>query len=1201
MPNNINQIISFQTDISDVIKQFNNLRNLNTALAKDFGSQFSKATDILAVNLERVGQSISKTGKVTEFAQLGIQFRNASGEINTFRTNLEVVNGKLQETKSVVSQTAAGLGQIAKPLSAIIQPLGRLSTEFNDLGKVNKELATNLGKNFSQATGIIEKNIDKVNQKQIKFEGKNVLVPVQQLGAVVKTTSGHFLQLTKTLTTLPNNVVKSTLAVKDLGTQFGNLVKPTKQFIEDLSGLKQLKDLDKLKQSGLSELTKSFGSDFKVLSQEIGKVSFKNFTEGANTVRRPIVEMSTVVKDAEGKLGTFKQQMALTADGIKPLNQSFVLGSKASKVFGVDILELAKRAAFTIPTWFLLRGAIIGIPLALAQGLNDLIEFDRQLQKIKRNLTGTSEEIASGFNRIRDEVTRLSLETGKSTTEIADAVKQFATLGFGVEESLSGANAAVKASALFFEDAGKTAEAFAGSMKILEDRTAGAANFSQQFNEALALAVELEKDNRSELAPLSQALQRFAPAALNAGISMKETITLLASLGTAGRGGAAGATLLRSSINELLSSLDQLAPELGVVVEESDKTFDVLLKVIDAGDRLASSGLIKDRAKVTEAFSAIFGGERGTQVVSALSSVNEQLRKNLSVLPNVNEFYRQYNDLIETSAAVQRDKLNTALTELRKGFIDAVLGGGQGLLDLLKSLNNSVETLTPALNALGGTIRAVFGNLGTIAGVAFLIKFRTILTAGAITGVFSKIFPLFAKAGATAGLLFSGTFRRTLITKIAPNLLLGLGGAGLSKVATQIAGRLLGFLANPIVGIGFLLGGILSDSIFNSFIAGQQRRESDARAAFSTLIQGLQDQLNSTDLTKLIVDVQAGNVDLGGANQVQVEGQLRKLLEGRLKAEADITKEKERQGKITSNLPQLQQDLLKQQLKSKAINEDTISSLSAQIAIYQKLAKTITLSAEQQKTLNDLQKSLLDNLSQQQAEINDTLLQDAVERFKAEGATTSQIIKATQAYRDQLGIDTSLTQQINERLSLERAINEEKRLQNRLSSDSVKLFEIAQTEGVDVARRIGEVLAGNVDFGTFFRQGGKELEVFKANFEDLFKQQQAQAFFKGDFLKGFQELRGGTRIDIPETALRQQGTPRFDTNLALQQSRAGLSQLQQLQNINVDANLNINITGLSFDKAKEKIVDEVAKAVFTKIKQPGSQERQDLNSVLEEL
>lgn len=150
-----------------------------------------------------------------------------------------------------------------------------------------------------------------------------------------------------------------------------------------------------------------------------------------------------------------------------------------------------------------------------------------------------------------------------------------------------------------------------------------------------------------------------------------------------------------------------------------------------------------------------------------------------------------------------------------------------------------------------------------------------------------------------------------------------------------------------------------------------------------------------------------------------------------------------------------------------------------------------------------------------QYKIDKALLADSLERLKNAGALTSEILDVEKQLKAQLGIIDKFEDALDRQLEKERAINEERRLRERLSSDAVKLFKIAQTEGTQVAKRIGDVLAGNLDFASFVRRGGKAVEVFKKEFESLFESKQAEAFFKGETVPDIKGLRGGARIELP--------------------------------------------------------------------------------------
>ena len=187
-----------------------------------------------------------------------------------------------------------------------------------------------------------------------------------------------------------------------------------------------------------------------------------------------------------------------------------------------------------------------------------------------------------------------------------------------------------------------------------------------------------------------------------------------------------------------------------------------------------------------------------------------------------------------------------------------------------------------------------------------------------------------------------------------------------------------------------------------------------------------------------------------------------------------------------------------------------------------RLSKEKQITEEKTKQ-SDVNKEI--KLSQNEIKsVSELILKKELELLRSQGARTSQIIEAEQILRKQLGIEKTQLDQLSDQLRKEKEINDERRLRSELGNDSIKLFRIAQTEGIEVARRIGDVLSGSTDFSTFVRQGGKELDVFKKQFSGIFEQQQAGAFFRGDVVPGQAGLRGGQRIAIEEEAIRGTGS-----------------------------------------------------------------------------
>lgn len=189
--------------------------------------------------------------------------------------------------------------------------------------------------------------------------------------------------------------------------------------------------------------------------------------------------------------------------------------------------------------------------------------------------------------------------------------------------------------------------------------------------------------------------------------------------------------------------------------------------------------------------------------------------------------------------------------------------------------------------------------------------------------------------------------------------------------------------------------------------------------------------------------------------------------------------------------------------------------------IFQKNKEDLEETTDLTKKQVDLNKELTNELKEQEissfktAKGNKVLLDYTLERLKASGVLNSEIIKTENILKRQFGISDSYEDSLSRQLELQKSINDEKRLEANLSSTAVKLFNIAKDEGTDIAKRISEVLSGDIDFKTFIRRGGQAVEVFKKQFGDIFEQQQAKAFFSGEVVPDLKGLRGGAGITLP--------------------------------------------------------------------------------------
>lgn len=477
-------------------------------------------------------------------------------------------------------------------------------------------------------------------------------------------------------------------------------------------------------------MAKNLGSEFtqgvRVIKRELTQVSqsVKPIKLASGKETREIRTFTTVLRQANGQLQTVTQKTAGAGKSLRVLNTSVKSGASGMRTFGQNLKTLLGRALLTIPVWFALRRGIGAVFTTIRDGLKALVDFDKALQKAKRNLQGSSESIEKNFITLRKEVTKLSIETGKSVEDITNAFQKFATVGFDFETSLAGANSATKLSILLFGDAQETATAFARSMRVLIDESKGAKPAGEQLAEVMALTSELWKTNAFELNELTQSLEKFAPVAKTAGFSAEETVKVLSALSTAGlRGGRAG-RLLRTSMVRLVTSTDKLASSLGVKVNpEVDRTFDVFLKTLDALQKTRS-----ESGKVAPAFEKIVKsifGLRSSDAIKGLIALRQNLQAVLGVTGDVSQFNKEFENVNKSlfQLVAQFKNLNR---EIGKSFVSGLVNGEnfdkalEGLIEKQKNLIDDAKTLGFVFNATGQSILGVLTSLKIILGFASL-------------------------------------------------------------------------------------------------------------------------------------------------------------------------------------------------------------------------------------------------------------------------------------------------------------------------------------------------------------------------------------------------------------------------------------------------------------------------------------------------
>lgn len=758
------------------------------------------------------------------------------------------------------------------------------------------------------------------------------------------------------------------------------------QYKADIEPLKrELNQIQRINQLMASKLGTDFAKGATIVKNELSKISTSakaiDLPLGGTT--NQLKQFTTVVRGADGQLYTLRQTVAGTGNNIKTFGETVTKGATVTRTFGENLTTLLKRASLTIPVWFAIRQGISTIFRTIRDGLKNIAEFDKALQKLNRNLEATAKDGIVNLQSLAGQITDFSLKSGKSVEEITNAIQKFATVGFTLEESLAGGLNSTKLAITLFGDVEETAQAFARSLRVMTENLGSTEEKQKAIAEALALTDQLWKTNAFEIDEFSHNLENFASVATISNLSIGDTLRLLATLSTGGLANRAG-RLLRTTLLKSLQDIDKITRVLDLDFDpKTQGTNEFILEMVKALKEIKTVDKIP--AELSETLGELFS-VRGTEVISALVALEKTLKDNIALQPEVDKFNQTFEEQLQKiNRLVERHKnLNK---EMGKAFVQGITGA-DGYEKALIKIVNTQGNLIDDVEKLGYTFRNAFITLGVGSLTAFLANYKAVI-------------------------------------------------AFVSKAS----------LVNPITAGALALFTALNlKSEFDRLKAEENRAIKDMEQftvnVGNTIDKGLKKNLTLDELENLIAKMEVFGATNLGFDQINFDNALKRLIEIR-DTEREIAKEKEKQVGITEK-----QDIAENKRK----------------------------------------------------QIAEVVLQHQLDIMRLRGAEASQVSKTEELLRKQLKIEDEALKQYENKLQKQRELNKEKQLETSLSDRTTKLAEIARTEGIDVARKIGEVLRGEQDFDLFEKIGGKPLEVFKDKFKDIFQEQQDIKLFQE---KGF--------------------------------------------------------------------------------------------------
>ena len=950
-----------------------------------------------------------------------------------------------------------------------------------------------------------------------------------------------------------------------------NLDVNTTKFIQEI---KRAEDATSRMQKTLGDQGKSVskllggaGSSFKQVNSVVDSTTGKLKNMG-----KEVASSATKVKLANGTIGTYTETVKQMKDGTKQVTGAFKQAGTSTDSFVQRLGMLAKRAVGVVLVWSTLRAIMMSTTRLFKSSIKFLIDWEYQLAQIAIVGNSTKESLST----LSGALIQVGKDFGISIKDLGEASKLWSQQGRAIEEIIPLMRTTAKLSLVTGQTTSQAVEDLTAVLKAYRIEAKNSINIVDSMTNVMTKHAITAKD-------LASAYKQVASTASSLGVSFDELTGYITAIKAVTRDSGSKIGLsLRTMFSRITTSSAKAIQNISSVPLYLDSTgratFAVTPRIRALGDIIGELSLkfgALGNAQRSQLASLIGGVRRQNQVFALFDNFTESVKAQtdslfglgkagdaISILTNtskigIEQLKNAWFSFVESvgNSDVIKDTL-TSLTELISALDKALAPDKFAYKESLDSLNkqndkyarqiklaNAIQEIAKQTAFLEDqSLRASEEQNKVINSRADLYR-KSLNEASALAGVNFKV----NETGGLAGL---------------GDEIDALGEKAKELNIASLVGQQLIALRTEALSAGQSIGQVLDElAVKKISIAG-----------FSVNDKEVKDELNK-----------AYNIFKNTAKAVKV---------GSIIPEADVKK------------------IAKISKEWKLLADDEQAGLERLLELYVKKLDLSTDNAKAEEFIvNQLEAKKeieqdIELIQKQEVAIAQSVVKHQLARMKLAGATASEILKAEGYLNKQLGIEEKIESRLDRQLALERAKTEEKRLQGKLGSDSIKLFEIAKEHGTDVAKKIGDVLAGNVDFSTFAKKGGKELDAFKDKFANLFKQKQAEAFFKGEKIPGeggfnfsTKRLSGGAGIDIQEdlTARAKRYSPEAEIlkkRLFAQEQAVITPKTIVTAPVKVDFITNINVSELS------ELVGLVITGISKQLPQAGTVINKALKSAL---
>ncbi len=698
-----------------------------------------------------------------------------------------------------------------------------------------------------------------------------------------------------------------------------------------------------------------------------------------------------------------------------------------------QFIKALKRVAIVVPVWFAFRRAMMAVFQTISQGVQYWIELESAIARAQAVTSGASMKMGNAMDILRAKAEDYARKHVGSAKEVVEAYYRMGTSGLAFRDAIMASIPATKLAKATYGDVATTAKTVSAIYRLMGDSIVGVTTKQEKMEKIADVLARTWTNHEIELNELSQAIANAGAQATSFGLTMTELIAVMAVTHDGLiKGGRAGRLFGRS--------LDELARKLPEVERILGRTFDPKQTLNWFRIFLELIGKFKEMGKTTPEIEkdlrSIFNIRSARQVRLLIN----QYDKLVSTLQDLEQNSKGTTDALlelrDATPEVQLENLRENINMLVRDFITGAMGT-EDFVSALQELNENLESIGLNVTIAGAGIMAYLKNVRAL--------WRMIIELGKppkinIRSFLPGAYPIQQIANLAKG---------------ASDILkdLGTGKFGAVDIEKEMSEAGEKFMERRLKRLKKLK-------------ESRQEIREEIEKQIKTGVKINDDIIMRLKLADNLVQYQ--ELELQGYDRIQTATQ---TLLNYIVAVVERLK--------AQNLEINQQELL---LAIISKDWQKVLDLTQEHVITQE--ELVNLN----KMVNNIQierLKMVENMIQQ-------LINHEVELMEIRGLSGSQLVMAKTAIEDAVLGRTDELREMERMLELEREVTKEKQAQRGLSSESVRLWKVAQQAGVDVATNIARLLRGQIDISDLTK---REEDIFRKQFRTRWEQIQAQKFF----------------------------------------------------------------------------------------------------------